>query len=275
MPFATTRVPPPTNPRITIVFSGLTLIRPGANNTCEVGVNRLSRDHVLQVLLIVKRPNLPAIPIPLVGGHLTAPFSIRFDPDPNPATGNFLAFASAGPFTRNPISDNPRDYRWALNLRLPDLQHPGVNFHEGAAPLVTLKTGVLYTPHLTHPDLTPKLARTGSTDIQLNRVAVNLAAAIILDEPRKLLLNWRDMGEERSFTLPRNGDADFPNTTYTVLFLNDPANFSPEPHDELAEMYKVLHVGGVEIPRPQRWELQYPNDRRSDEIPCLAGLLDP
>ncbi len=271
MPFNITNVRPPTNPRITIVFSGLTLIRSGPDNTCEVGVNRLSRNHILQVLLIVKRPNLPPLPIPLVGGHLTAPFLIRFEPDPTLA-GNFLAFApTPEPFIRSAAANDPNDYRWAVNLRHASLQHPGVDFDDGARPIVTLKTGILYAPHLTHPELAPTLVRAGSPDIELNRMAVNLAAAIILDG-RSILLKWRDMGEDRQILLPRPVDTDR-NTTYTVFFINDPANLSAEPHDELAEMYKVLRVGGNEIGRLQRWSLQYAAIRRTDEIPCLAGLL--
>lgn len=273
MPFATTSISPPTNPVVTIVFSGLTLIRSGPNGTCEVGVNRLSREHILQVLLIVKRPNLPPLPIPLVGGHLTAPFNIRFQPDPA-AAGDFVAFAQPGAFNRNPSTDDPLDYRWAINLRDASL-HPGADFNDGARPIVSLKTGILYTPHLSHPSVVPTLVRPGSTPVVLNRIAVNLAAAIIL-AGRRLLLNWRDMGEDKNILLPRDSDIPHPNTTYTICFINDPANFSTLPHDELAEMYKVLHVANAEIPRPQRWSLQYTQPfGRTDEIPCLTGLLDP
>ncbi len=103
MPFTTTNIPPSTNPLVTIAFSGLIVLRPGANNTCEIGVHKFSRDHQFQVLLVVEKlvqqPNpapppltvpvpLPPVLVPLIVGPLFAPFTISLDPDPTPGAGD-------------------------------------------------------------------------------------------------------------------------------------------------------------------------------------------
>jgi len=271
MPFVTTTIPPLTSPRVTITFSGLMVIRAGPNNTCEVGVHRFSRDHVLQVLLIVKKPNLPPLTVPLLGGFLTSQFLIRFAPDPNPQPGNFLAFAQQRPFTRNPNTDDLLDFRWAVNLRDPQI-HPNVDTNEGVQPSVILETGVLYTPHLTRANLSPRLVRQGSPDIPLNRLAANLAASISLNG-RRLLLNWRDRGDRKDVLLPRDGDPL--DTTYTVSFINDPPDLDTVLHDELVEYYRVLHIGNADIPGAQRFSLVYSNVIRTDEVPCLTTVLAP
>src|SRR5262245_20634996 len=165
MPFTPTNVPPSTTPLVTVAFSGLILLRPGANNTCEIGVHRFTRDHQFHVVLVVERleqqnptpppatvpPPLPPEIVPLLVGPLFAPFSISLEPDPG--AGDFKVFAK-DPFNRLVPPSHPLDYRWAINFR--DL-HLNLDFNEGARPVGTLKTGVLYTPNLTDPSLAPTL----------------------------------------------------------------------------------------------------------------------
>lgn len=273
MPFQTTGIAPPTNPRVTIGFSGLMVLRPGANNTCEVGIHRFNNSHECRVTLIVRKPDRPATLVPLLKGPLERPFSIRLNPDPNPAGGDFKVFApTPDPFVRNVPNNHPLDYRWAVNLRH---IHPLANLNDGVQPLVTLKTGILYTPNLTLPALSPKLRRPASPDIALERIASNLAAAIITPVNSRVELSWRDLGNQVSFGLPRDNDP--PNTTYNVSFTNEPPSLAADVHDEMLLYYRILEENGVRIQSNQQFSLQYSTQpgTRTDEIPCLSLIQNP
>ena len=289
MPFEPTANPPSTTPLVTIAFSGLILLRPGANNTCEIGVHKFVRDHSFQVLLVVNKPvpvpnplpnppptslrPLPPIIVPLLVGPLTAPFLIRREPDST--AGDFKVFQK-DPFNRVHPPSHELDHRWAINFR--DL-HLNVQSNDGVQPVGTLKTGVLYTPNLSKPSLAPKLRRSGSPDFPLNQINSNLAATIevpITSDPTaqtKVILEWRDQGDPVSIELPRDGDD--PNTGYTIYFINEPPNINAEAHDEFSRYYRVLETGGTPVPGDQRFELVFATGTRTDEIPCAPAMLNP
>lgn len=275
MSFIRTATPPSTNSTVTVSFAGLLALRSGANESCEIGVNRFSRVHTFQVMLVVKKPNRPPRLIRLLTGPLTS--DLEMSVVPNPAT-KFRVFASAtaaDPFDRttNPPDDNylSLDYRWAFNARsLPD--HQTVNFNQGGQPIAKLNTGVLYTSTLTRSALQIKQI-CGNVETDLHRIAADLAVAIELAGQSKFLIAWSELGEVQDpVVLPRPGDPT--GTTYSVVLLNDPPISNPPTHDELLEYYKILVKGdGSQIQDKCRLETSQPH--KTDEIPCLAILLDP
>jgi hypothetical protein len=270
MPFTTTNVPPVLKPLVTVEFAGLLLLKPGDNNTCEVGIHRFARSHIFQLSLIVNRPDKNPTLTRLLSGPLTGDIKIRLHPDSS--AGNVLAFApTAEPFTRTAHAGNDdKDYRWSLNLKM---IHPNASVTDGARPIATLRTGVLYTPTLTRVGLDPKLIRLGSPEISLFKVAADLAASIAPPEGHAVVVEWTDMGDPQDIILPRQVDPV--GTTYTVSLLNDPPSLDPTPHDELADYYKVLLNNGAVVPANERWALTYSNAQRTDEIPCLPTVLNP
>ena len=277
MPFTTTTTVPSINATVTIRFAGLMLLKPGAGNTCEVGIHRFSPVHTFQALLIVNKPNLPLTFIHLIKGPLTtAPLS--FDVLPAPAPG-FSAFAQE-PFGRNNPQSHLNDHRWALNIReFP--AHANADFNDGARPVAILKSGILYTGNLTRPGLNPQLTpvvSSGPTAIPLHRgFAADLAVAIdIPPQPNAgLFVRWEENGEPKHIILPRPLDvANHPGTTYTIALMNDPPAFDPLPHDELGLYYKVLRVGGNPIPVNQQFRVT-DAPGQTDEIPCMPVTLNP
>ena len=272
MPFTTTNVPPALKPLVTVEFAGLLLLRPGDNNTCEIGIHRFAKSHIFQLSLIVNKPDQNPTLTRLLSGPLTGEIKIRLQPDPDPEAGNVLAFApTADPFIRTAGANNhDNDYRWSLNLKS---IHPNASFTDGARPIATLKTGVLYTPTLTRAGIDPKLTRPGLPDIPLFRVAADLAASIVPPDQHKVVVEWTEMGDPQDIILPREGDP--PGTTYTVSLLNDPPSLDPTPHDELADYYKVLLNNGAVVPANERWALTYSSAQKTDEIPCLPTVINP
>lgn len=275
MPFIRTSTPPSTNSTVTVEIAGLLALRPGANDSCEVGVHRFSRIHAFQVMLIVKKPTRPPRLIRLLSGPLTS--DLEMSVVPNPGTG-FRVFASAGasdPFNRaaNP-PDNAElalDHRWALNVRgLPN--HHDADFNQGGRPLVKLNTGVLYTSTLTRPTLQIML-KCGETETNLHRIAADLAVAIELQGQSKFVIGWSEFGEPVDpVVLPRPRDPE--GTIYTVVLLNDPPITNPPIHDELKEYYRIL-VRGNGSPIDPQCRLTVSEPQKTDEIPCLAVLLGP
>jgi hypothetical protein len=276
MPFQTTATAPCANPKVTVVFSGLLVFRPGANNTCEVGVHRFTNDHVTQILLMVNKPDKPPMPIPLLRGPLTDDFSISLVTGVTVEPGDFTVFApSPEPFKRDEPANDKQDYRWAVNFRDPEI-HPNVNINTGAHPLVKLSTGVLFTPHLTREGLGPRLKRPGST-IDLHQIAANMAVAINPAAGTNVVLKWSDLGVPHERALPRPIDASEPDTTYTLFVINDPPSLSENFHDEMLLYYKVLEDQGTRITGTAQFKFDcaaFPNSK-TDEVPCLEGRLDP
>ena len=267
MAFQTTTSEPAANAPVTLTFSGLMVLKPGANNTCDIGVHRFSRDHQFQVLLIEHRQNRPPSLTPLFTGHLSAPFSIGLNSET--AENDFVAFAPTDEFGRSD-SDNEKDFRWAINFRE---HHDNAQVNGGAEPGINLKTGVLYTPTLTLPELNPRLTRDGSS-IPLHQIAEELAVAINPPGDTKVVLRWEDLGVEKTMELPLDDD---PNTTYTVAFTNNPPHLIVEPHDELALYYRILKEDGSSIAQPLQFTLAVAalSSTRSDEVPCMPTLLNP
>jgi hypothetical protein len=284
LPFVPTASPVSLTPKVAIEFSGQMMLQPGANDTaenrtCEIGVNRFSPNHILQVFLTIHKPNRPSRTVPLIKGHLTDDFVIRLGPDahvpPDPAArpGDFRVFApTADPFVRTAAAgNNDLDYRWALNLRDPQI-HPTASRASGAEPIVKLRTGTLFAPELTPEGFHPQLEREGSEPIKLFKIAPELVAAIQPPQGSNVLLEWTDMGTPVHRALPRDGDSA--DTRYTVSFINEPPANVP-PHEELSLYYKVLKAGGNPIPDAHRFQLTFDSAIGSDLIPCLVVVLNP
>ena len=269
MPFNSVNVPPSTTPPVTILLSGLMVIQPGPNNTtCEIGVHKFSRSHVFQVILVVNKPNRPPALVPLFTGPILAPFEIglRSNPQPNP---DFVVFAR-DPFDRTLPNSHELDYRWAINMRL---KHGNARVNDGVKPVVTLKTGTMYTPNLTDPNLAPRLTRGGTPDDQLRQIASHLAVSITPPAQTKVVLKGLDLGDPLEVELPRNGDP--PNTQYTLCLINEPPSILAEPHDEFPLYYQIFEDGGAAIPGNLRFSLQFAPHIRTDEIPCMPVTLNP
>lgn len=271
MPFDTTNVPPSTSSRVNLTFSGLMVLKPGAAaRTCEIGVQKFERDHLFQVVLIVSQPNRPPVTAPVFTGPLVTPFEIRRALNPPPAP-DFKVYEDPR-FDRTvpvPASTQPPfDHRWSLNLAL---KHQRVDTNQGTNPLITLKTGVLFTPSLTDSTLGPRFERTGSPDDRLNQFAPSLAVSI---EPAgRIIFAGIDSGEELTLVLPRDGDpADM---TYTLAFVNEPPSFALPAHDEFALYYRMIQVDGAEIPEGDRFRLRFNPHVRLDEIPCMPTTKSP
>lgn len=268
MPFETTPNLPG-NPLVTVKFSGLMVLHPGADNTCNVGVHKVEPTHLFQAILVVsKRGQVAPTLITLLTGPLLAPFLIRLDPDPG--AGDFKVFEK-GPFNPTAPGSDDKDSRWAINLQSPD---GDIKVNEGAMPFVTLKTGVLFTPSLSKKVLKPKFKRPPAKDaMELEHFAAELAVAIDRPPGKNVKLEWTDPARQMNKTLPLDDE----DTHYTIYFINEPPNLGAAEHDELKLYYKILQRNGAPVPETEQCTLdvEIPPQFRLDQIPCNPVTLNP
>ena len=280
MSFSITNTEPSTNPKVTLMFSGLLVAQPATTDkVCEIGVHKFDKGHLFQVKLMIKKTNRPPVLVSLLSGPLLSGFELRLIRDPDLTSGpepdpNFEAFAKGG-FDRTPANSHPLDHQWAINLRS---KHANARFNDGAKPVVTVRNGVLYTPSLTHPSLAPKLTRPGTADDLLLQIATRLAVSIEPPADTKVQFKGFDLGAEFNLLLPRNQDDDDPDVTYTLFFTNEPPTLLTEPHDEFALYYRIFEDAtnpGNTIPPPQRFRLEFASGTSTDEIPCNPIYFNP
>jgi hypothetical protein len=274
MDFTRTTTPPDTTASVTVEFAGLMILRPGAENTCSIGVHRWSYLHTFQVMLVVDKPDRPPSVVRLLTGPLSDPVTIGIAGEPE-ASNNFKAYAATeGNLERSDenATNYPLDYRWVLNLKE---RHYNADWKEaGVKPQVTLKTGTLYTLNLTPRDLYPKYVRYDPpTTDDLHYFAGDLAAALTLPTGKKVRLAWTELGKPQGLDLPRSEDP--PNTSYVISLINEPPMSYPPEHDELAIYYEVVTVGGAPVPLKDRWILDHASNISTDRIPCMPTSMEP
>ena len=109
----------------------------------------------------------------------------------------------------------------------------------------------------------------------LYRIAADLAVSIDLPGQSKFQIAWNELGEaQEPVLLPRPGDPAA--TTYSVVLLNDPPISNPAAHDELKEYYRILiKDDGSPIGENEKCSIEVSEPQKTDEIPCLAVVLNP
>jgi len=219
-------------------------------------------------MVIVCKPKRPPTLIRLVSGPLTRPLTIKVDRDPGTSVPGVRVFTpTAGPFDRNSAASHVLDFRWAINL---GERHANVDFNDGANPIATLTEGILYTSNLSPEELGPRLVQ-GEIPTALHRFSADLAAAIRPPHGKSVVVSWDELGEPRTFSVPRRLDPL--GTKYTIALLNDPPTSNAEDHDELSLYYKVLQVDGSLI-QDDQCTLEFTGEPSTDEIPCMPIVLN-
>lgn len=264
MPFTPTNVEPSIDSKVTVTFSGLMLLKPGANNTLEVGIHKLNRDHAFQVFLIVKKTKNPPKLIRLFSGPLHSNLEMVVN-DPGAGIQTFVSPNKT--FDAQSERNNPLDFRWAFNFAaLPG--HERVDLNDGAKPMATLNSGVIYASNLSGKNRGLVLESVDN-EIPVYQFAADLAVSVDF-KGTQMTFKWTG-GPQPDFVLPRISDED--DTTYTVALVNDPPSIKRPAHDEFEEYYKILQIDNRAVPNDLRYKFKGSPKELSDEIPCLAGIL--
>lgn len=292
MPFNATQNLDP-NPDVRIFFSGLLMLKPSENDSCEVFVHSSAPRHYLTIEV---RRRQAGRPDEVMMRHVGPLSFIQTDPNPAeaPVHGMVIRKVSetqpGGVKSFAPPEPQPEGApdRLSLAIDLASAQFHNVNpgtarFLDvdplGARPSILLTDGTLYTAAKTRPELTITLKDTNGRDVRvLEPFASLIGADISLDDESIVTVSWTQQGKPETLNLVKK-----PGTSYEIYIINDPLfenDSIPTPdnpkHDEFKEYYKVLQV-----PSNQQYRLDVklpdpavaPADRGSTRTPCMSVIL--
>jgi len=275
MPFTPTNDLGP-NPAVRIFFSGLLILEPLADNTCQVFVHNSSIDHNLSIEVRRKRQGKPDIiimrilgPLSFTGGdpsrtHGLLIRSIGIPTGPKGIKGYDSQGSSEGTKLRDSFDLS----------KIHDVL-PGQVDVVGGLPSILLDDATFYTAELTPMKATLK-KKDGKKEVNLTEVPQVIGANVYLD-PRdpnqQLQLTWRQSGRDVNLNLEQSKDF-----TYEVYINNEPlfeddSVAAPFKHDEFEEYYKILPAI---TPKGEQFELVFPEPpphRGSTRTPCMSVLL--
>ena len=278
MPFTPVTILPP-NPSVRVFFSGLLIVKPKSDGTCEVFVHRTALDHDLSIEIRLKRAGRPDVIVMRQLGPLE--FARPVQPNPIPVHGFFITASQPTGVKRYNGLPTPEGATLVHAVDLNRL-HPGKTSVDQSAgrPSIFMNDALFYTADKTHPDLHVDLQRAGTTIEELTPFA-SLIAANIYD--RVVTVEWRQKGILQTLALTQPPDG----VSYEIYIKNDPTFEPPPPpgtppHDELREYYKVLpNVNGPEqfnlffrsIPAGTPLSAKL-DDRGSIRTPCMSVIDD-
>lgn len=273
MPFDSEDELPP-NPDVKIFFTGLLVLEPLANKTCEVFVNSSAPAHCLSIEVRRKESGRPDV---ILMRHL-GPLSFAEAPSGRPPRHGLFIRVTPGPkgvkaYSGNPSAGNHK-LSLALNMaRIHDVATgPVAPF--GGRPSILFDEAIFYTADVV-PDraATLKKKKSGSVPKELPEFARIIGANIYLDTAdRVVTLSWRQDGREVLLDLKKHASR-----TYEIYINNEPlyedeSALSPFKHDEFEQYYKIL----PRIQTEEQFILDFPRppDRGSTRTPCMSVLLD-
>ena len=264
----------PPNPAVKIFFTGLLILEPLPDKTCQVFVHNSSADHNLLVEVRRKRPGKPDQvmmrlpgPLTLTGGHPSNAHGllIRTTMVP-PAQKSVKAYNG-----NNPSSEGTELSDSFVFSRILDVP-PGHVDPVGGRPSILIDDGIFYTAEVR--TLNAELKKVGApTGTTLTALPTIIGANIYLSQPHQRVdVRWRLHGNDVSLKLEKSDDFH-----YEIYINNEPLYEDDQPgpsHDELEEYFKIL----PDVPEGERFTLTFPDaipdpNRGSSRTPCLSGIL--
>src|ERR1044071_6700554 len=284
---------------VKIFFSGLLMLTPSENDSCEVFVHTSAPRHYLTIEVRRKQDGRPD---EVMMRHLGPLSFIQTDEDPDVTPIHGMAIRKVfrtppginGVKSFEPQEPQPEGAPDGLSKAI-DLA--GSKFHDGnpklhrdsdvrildvdplgARPSILLTDGTLYTASKTPPELTIKLNDANGTKVRdLDPFAKLIGAAITLDDRSSVIISWSQQGELETLPLIKK-----PGVSYEIYIVNDPllendslpTEDNPK-HDQFKEYYKVLQV-----PSDKQFRLEVkpregvvPPDRGSTRAPCMSVVI--
>jgi hypothetical protein len=269
MPFKPALTLPERHPDVQIFFHGLLMLCPdNAGSQCTIGVHRLSIDHKLSVEVREKSPQVPDAPLLRLAGPLDSQgLSIAVEPQTGNGVSRFVP--TPDPFVRTDPANDPRDFRWSIDLEKLDPGQPAMILNQSAiSPGITIRDGIFVTSQLTDPaKMSVRLSTIGIAPVDLHKVARVIGAHIYLENAQQLVLKWFADGELKTLKLPKS---DAGARTYFIYVENSPSlmPIGKPDHSEFAEYFKVV-TNAV-----KNFELDFdpkgPNFHGTDAAPCMS-----
>lgn len=287
----------PSNPDVRIFFSGLMILEPQADNTCEVFVHSSAPRHYLTIEVRRKQCGRPD---ELMMRHVGPLAFLGHDDDAEPPIHGMRIIKVTdeekgirGFFPTAPPADGaPESLELAINFERagfhngnPEMGIDPVTNQPfrlldvdplGGRPSILLDDCTFYTAAKTRSGFEIVLKHPDGSERVLPPFASLIGADITLEEDSSVVMLWRQFGKVERLELKRA-----PDTSYEIYIVNDPlfendsiGNLQRDPkHDEFREYYKIL----PRVPTDQqfRLEVRIPDDdslltRGSTRTPCMS-----
>ena len=261
----TTTLPP--NPLVRVFFSGLMVIKPLPDGTCEISVNRIAGppNHDLTIEVRQKQPGHRDIILARIVGPLRVPV-------PNTQSGVTIQTVQAGgitAFVGTKTTDNEESLIKAVDL---NHFHPGkTQVSEFGRPSILMNDAIFYAADITDPDLIIDLYQ-GLTFKETLTPFAGLIGANIYSTTE---VQWMQEGGLKR--LPLQAGPTGSGLNYEIYVINDPLFDPPltpgqQPHDELQEYYKIL----PQVPPGERLQMVFrkipQSGRGSSRTPCMSVI---
>jgi hypothetical protein len=264
----------PPDPAVKIFFTGLLILEPLQDKTCQVFVHNSSADHNLLVEVRRKRPGKPDQvmmrlpgPLTLTGGHPSNAHGLLIRTTNAPGPKSVKAYNG-----NNPSSEGTELSDSLVFSRILDVP-PGRVDPVGGRPSILIDDGIFYTADVRI--MNAVLKKEGATaGTALTAVPTIIGCNIYLSQPQQRVdVRWRLHGTDVSLKLEKSTEFH-----YEIYINNEPLfedDSQPGPsHDELEEYFKIL----PDVPEGERFSLTFPDpvpdpNRGSSRTPCLSGVL--
>jgi len=263
----------PPDPTVKIIFTGLLILQPLPDKTCQTFVHNVSRDHDLLVEVRRKRPGNPDVimmrapgPLRFTGGHTPPAHGLLISKVGVPA-----AQKGVKAYTGRP-TDEGQSLSESLNLSTLLDVSPGSVDTVGGRPSVLIDDGIFYTAQVlpVHFKLNK---RDGTKTIEFHEMGTIIGANIYLTAPEQTVnLRWRRPGGDVTLDLEVK-----PQTTYEIYINNEPLfeddSATGPAHDEFVEYFKIL----PEVETGEQFTMEFLPplpDRGSSRTPCASVLLN-
>lgn len=265
------------NPSVRIFFTGLNILAPTADKTCQAFVHNSSQGHRLMIETRRKRPGKPDV---IMMRHFGPLAFTAADPD---HTHGFLISTAGLPAGQKGVkaydgtetsTEGTKLFDSFVLSKIFDIP-PGDVDEFGGLPSIFIDHGVFYTARKV--TVRARLLKQGGAKTkELTEVPTIIGANIYLNPQvpaQKVRLFWRQDAEEVHLDLKPS-----PDFTYEIYIVNEPLFIPDTPaaprHGEFAEYIKILPEV---LTRPdEHYELEFveePPERGSNRTPCMSVLL--
>ena len=294
----------PEKPDVSVFFSGLLVLEPQDDNTCEVFVHASAPRHYLTIEVRRKEEGRPD---ELMMRHVGPLAFVEDEAEgQTPLHGMIISKSTDGAKSIRSFAPTT-----ALADGAPEGLDLAINFESqafhagnpesgvdpvtkatfrlldvdplGGRPSILVDDGTFYTAAKTRPELRIILKQPDGTDRVLAPFASLIGAAISMsNQDDSVIVQWRQYGRLETLELKRD-----PGISYEIYVVNDPlyerdavTDLTVDPkHDEFREYYKILN----RVPTDKQFRLAVespppstqPVPRGSTRTPCMAIIKSP
>lgn len=249
-------------PAIRLLFDGLmTICFDSIQSQCQIGIPRDAPNHNLTIK--VERIFAGETKtITTLTGFDTKEISFELS---GGETG--IKTYQKGNFVGNDLEDDPRDFRWVVDLEGPEFHNRKLSIKDGAfRQFINLKSGVFHSRLLSDLDIDIKKHATGKV-LKSRKVSTITGVNIDLQPGEKFFMHY---GKQNKQTLELEAESD---VTYTLTL----DNLCPEAKSALPNLesdFYVYYTIFDDVPPEEQLDLDLPLEEKEKVQKAIDSKMD-